>query len=128
MGNEDTNKENTPPAAAKAAKGDLVTEIGTLTYPRAVQNFGKERAIEVMQKVAEIGGHGLFDETQLTSPLFGGLAMPAPDKVIKPRKEDFAHLPEADFYFDAAMEDYKVLQEQAAANRVAINDYYLSLK
>lgn len=127
MANEKDPKENNPSPAASSKKSDLVTEIGTLTYPRAVEHFGKERAFEVMKKVAEIGGHGLFTEDDFTSPLFGGLGMPNPDQVIKARREDFVG-PEAEFYFQAALEDYEVLKEQATANRVAINDYYLSLK
>lgn len=126
MANEPKAADNAPAPAAK--KADLVSEIGTLTYPRAVAAFGKDRALEVMHKVAEIGGHGMFEDSHFTSPLFGGLAMPSPDKVIKPREEDFAHLPEASFHYQAALEDYQVTREQAAANRAAINDLYAGLK
>jgi hypothetical protein len=125
---EEKKSETPNPPAAKAEKVDLITEIGTLTYPRAVAHFGKDRAIDVMQRVAAIGGHGLFDENELKSPLFGGLAMPSPEKVMAPKKEDFAHLPEADFYFQAAVEDYEEQKTKAAESRAAINTLYTSLK
>lgn len=112
----------------KPGRTALIDEIGTLTYPRAVAAFGKDRAIGVMHKVAAIGGHGMFEEDHFKSPLFGGLAMPSPDSVVKPRKEAFAHLPEADFYFQSALEDYEVTREQAAAARTEINEYFNSLK
>lgn len=125
------DSENQAPAATSTAKpkmADLVSEIGTLTYPRAVTAFGKDKALEVMHKVAAIGGHGLFEDADFLSPLFGGLAMPSPDKVIKPVKENFDHLPEAEFYFQAALEEYAELQDKAAASRVAINELYNSMK
>jgi hypothetical protein len=132
MATEDTKTKD---AAAKPVglaqektKGDLVSEIGTLTYPRAVQHFGKENALAAMHKVAAIGGHGLFEDAHFTSPLFGGLAMPSPDSVIKPRKEDFAHLPEGDFYFDAAVEEYEANKEKASSARAEINEYFQTLK
>lgn len=112
----------------KAPTGDLIDEIGTLTYPRAVAAFGKDKAIEAMKKVAEIGGHGLFEEDHFKSPLFGGLAMPSPDSVIKPRKEDFDHLPESDFYFQQALDEYEITKEQASMARSQINEYYAGLK
>lgn len=120
----------TPPTPDEKAeaKPDLVTEIGTLTYPRAVTAFGKDKALDVMHKVAAIGGHGLFEDADFLSPLFGGLAMPSPDKVIKPVKENFAHLPEAEFYYQAALEEYSDLQDKAASSRVAINELYNSMK
>jgi len=118
----------TPAAAPKEPTVALIDQIGTLTYPRAVQNFGKENAIAVLHKVAEIGGHGLFSEADFKSPLFGGLAMPSPDKVIVPKKEDFAHLPEAEFYFQAALEEYEENKHKASAAREEINAFYLSLK
>jgi hypothetical protein len=122
-------KKSESPSPAKAEKAvDLVTEIGTLTYPRAVQHFGKDRAIDAMQRVAAIGGHGLFEEDELKSPLFGGLAMPSPDTVIAPRRADFDKLPEAEFYYQAAMEDFEVMKTTAGKNRKAINDLYTSLK
>jgi len=123
----DEKNGNTPPAAP-AKKADIVSEIGTLTYPRAVQNFGKDLALSIMHQVAAIGGHGLFEDSDFQSPLFGGLAMPSPDKVIRPEKADFAHLPEAEFHYQAALEQYEELKEKAAANRVAINDLYHSVK
>jgi hypothetical protein len=119
-------KVDTPKAAEKSV--DLVTEIGTLTYPRAVQHFGKDRAIDVMQRVAAIGGHGLFEENELKSPLFGGLAMPSPDTVIAPRRADFDKLPEAEFYYQAAMEDFEVMKVRAGNDRKAINALYSDLK
>jgi hypothetical protein len=119
------NNANSTPATEKK---DLVSEIGTLTYPRAVQNFGKEKAIEVMRKVAEIGGHGMFEDVHFMSPLFGGLAMPHPDKIAKPEKAQFAHLPEGEFYFQSAMEEYEGFRQRAIADRAAINDFYLGVK
>lgn len=126
MAEEKDNKTTSPASPAK--KTDLVTEIGTLTYPRAVTHFGKDRAIEVMRKVAELGGYGYFEEDQLKSPMFGGLAMPSPEKIQVPRKEDFSHLPEAEFYFQSAVEEHGVNQEQSVTARAAINEYYESLK
>lgn len=120
--------ENNTPAPAAKPKADLVTEIGTLTYPRAVANFGKDRAIEVMNKVASLGGHGMFEESHFKSPLFGGLAMPGPEKIPVPKKEEFAHLPEAEFYFQAALEEYEENKAKAVDARAAINEYYAGLK
>jgi hypothetical protein len=114
--------------AKETAKADLVTEIGTLTYPRAVAAFGKDNALSVMRQVAEIGGHGMFEDAHFLSPLFGGLGMPDPEKVIKPQKEDFDHLPEGEFYFQAAMEDFAGLQKTAAGNREKINELFNSFK
>lgn len=128
MAENETPTTTTAPAPSKAAKADLVTEIGTLTYPRAVQNFGKDKALAAMHKVAAIGGHGLFEDSDFLSPMFGGLAMPSPEKVIVPKKEDFAHLPEAEFYFEAALEEYETMKDTAAKNRAEINEFYLSLK
>lgn len=113
---------------AAEAKGDLIDQIGTLTYPRAVQHFGKDKAIEVMHKVAEIGGHGLFEESHFKSPLFGGLQMPDPAKVEPPREADFAALPEAEFHFAAAMETFEEQKKAAGENRKRINDLYKSVK
>ena len=107
---------------------DLVTEIGTLTYPRAVAAFGKDRAIEVMHKVAALGGHGMFEDSHFKSPLFGGLAMPSPDRIPAPRAEEFSHLPEAEFYFQAALEEFEEKKSKAVDARAAINDYYASVK
>jgi hypothetical protein len=124
-------KKSESPSPAKAEKAvDLVTEIGTLTYPRAVQHFGKDRAIDAMQRVAAIGGHGLFEEDELKSPLFGGLAMPSPDTVIKLRvKRILISCPKADFYYHAAMEDFEEHENHMPAeSRAAINDLYASLK
>jgi hypothetical protein len=121
------NSESSSSAAAPAAS-DLVTEIGTLTYPRAVQRFGKENALAAMREVARIGGHGDFSDEELTHPLFGGLQMPDPEKVIEPRKEDFAKLPEGEFHYQAAVEEAEAVKKQAVANRKAINKYYKSLK
>lgn len=121
------NDENIAVKMPKA-KVDMVADIGTLTYPRAVAAFGKDKALSVLHQVAAIGGHGMFEDSDFLSPLFGGLAMPSPEKVIKPLKENFAHLPEAEFYFQAALEEYEDFKLQAAANREAINDLYLSLK
>lgn len=120
-------KENTPAPTAKP-KVDLVTEIGTLTYPRACAAFGKDKAIEVMNKVASLGGHGMFEESHFKSPLFGGLAMPGPEKIPAPRAEDFSHLPEAEFYYQAALEEYEENKLKAVDARAAINEYYSSLK
>ena len=115
----------TPPASKKK---DLVSEIGTLTYPRAVQNFGKENALKVMHKVAELGGHGMFEDVHFTSPLFGGLAMPSPEAVKPPQKIEFAHLPEADFWFQAALEEYEENKKKAVDVRAAINDFFNEVK
>ncbi len=129
MANEENKPPTTPPAEAKPkAKPDLVTEIGTLTYPRAVAAFGKDQALKAMHSVAAIGGHGLFEDSDFISPMFGGLAMPSPDKVLKPTKEQFAHLPEAEFYFQAAVEEYAELQAKATDSREKINELFNSLK
>ena len=120
----DEKAKDTKPAAAET----LIDQIGTLTYPRAVQHFGKENALAAMKRVAEIGGHGEFDDAQLTSPLFGGLQMPDPAKIAEPKKEEFAHLPEADFHYQAAVEQWEAAKQKASANRQEINRYYKSLK
>lgn len=112
----------------KAPEPLLIDQIGTLTYPRAVQHFGKDNALAAMKRVAEIGGHGLFDDAQLTAPLFGGLAMPDPAKIAEPKKEEFAHLPEADFHFQAAVEKWEADKKRAVDDRQKINEYYKSLK
>lgn len=120
--------ETKPPTPAPAKKVDLVSEIGTLTYPRAVKHFGKEKALEVMHNVARIAGHGQFEDAQFASPLFGGLAMPGIEVLHAPTKADFAHLPEADFWFQSAVEEFEVIKEQALSARNEINDYYAGLK
>jgi len=123
------DKSGTETGTAAAGKTELTVEsIGTLTYPRAVQYFGKDKAIEVLRKVAEIGGHGHFEEDQFKSPLFGGLQMPDPEKIQEPRLEDFAHLPEAEFHFAAAMETVEENKKAAVENRKRINEFYKSLK
>lgn len=109
-------------------KADLVTEIGTLTYPRAVQHFGKDKALQVLHKVAEIGGHGMFEDSYFLSPLFGGLQMPDPAKVSVPNKADFAGRPDGEFWYQAALEETEEIKKQASANRDAINDYYHEVK
>lgn len=123
---ENKNTDNETPITTKA--GEPIDEIGTLTYARAVQRFGKDRALEVLRKVAELGGHGFFEDDQFKSPLFGGLQMPDPDKVEVPREEDFAHLPEASFHFAAAMEEHEKAKNNASDNRKKINEFYKSLK
>lgn len=121
------NKENNAPAPA--APADLVTQIGTLTYPRAVENFGKDRAVAVIQQVALIGGHGFFDEAEIKSPLFGGLAMPDPAKVMAPRDEEFpATMPDREFHIAAAHEEYEGFKKKAAADRAKINEFFNTLK
>lgn len=120
---EDQQSQQGP---APSAKPDLVGQIGTLTYPRAVENFGKENALKVLHKVAEIGGHGMFDDKDFLSPLFGGLQMPSAGAVIAPEKEAFASLPDSDFHYKQAMERYAELQATAENNRSLINDLYLS--
>lgn len=122
--NGDDNAAGQTSAPAKNEKADLVSEIGTLTYPRAVAAFGKGNALRVMHQVAEIGGHGLFEDAHFLSPLFGGLGMPNPEKVIKPKKEDFEHLPEGEFYYQAALEGVGDLQKTAAENREKVNDLF----
>lgn len=122
------DKDKNPPAPAPKTK-DLVSEIGTLTYSRAVENFGKDRALSVLHQVAAIGGHGMFEDSDFLSPLFGGLAMPNPNNVISPKRENFASFGvDQDFRYQEAMDDYKVTQEQTAANREKINELYNSLK
>src|SRR5437762_7441379 len=91
--NADTSNSDQPAAAKAVTQPDLVSEIGTLTYPRAVQQFGKENALAVLHRVAEIGGHGKFEDSDFLSPLFGGLQMPAGHSVTKPEKDAIAHLP-----------------------------------
>lgn len=115
-------------AVSSSASVSLVDEIGTLTYPRAVKYFGEEKAIEVMQKVAELGGHGAFEPAELSSPLFGGLAMPSPDKIAKPAKADFAKFPEAEFYYQAALEEHAALQAASSAARKAIAEYMAAVR
>jgi hypothetical protein len=120
MANENTAKENT--------SKEPVDSIGTLTYPRAVENFGKEKALAVLHEVARIGGHGQFTDADFLNPLFGGLQMPDPTKIPEPKKEEFAHLPEAEFHFAAAKEQHEELKKRAVANRGEINKYYKSIK
>lgn len=120
--------DETPTPAAKSKKADLVSEIGTLTYPRAVQHFGKDRALQVLHKVAEIGGHGMFEDSYFLSPLFGGLQMPDPSKVAVPQKSDYANRPEGEFWYQSALEETEKIKQQASANRDAINDYYHEVK
>lgn len=122
--NSDTAAANNAPAS----KTPLVDEIGTLTYPRAVQRFGKERAIAVMQKVAELGGHGMFEEAELKSPLFGGLAMPSSETTKPPQKVDFEALPESEFWYQSALEEFEDLKKKATDRRLAINKYFAGLK
>lgn len=121
----ETENVNTAP---KAKVPDLVGKIGTLTYPRAAQNFGKENALKVMHEVARIGGHGMFEDAHFLSPLFGGLAMPSPETVRPPQRSEFNHLPEADFWFEAALEEFEENKLKANAARAEINEYYASLK
>jgi hypothetical protein len=94
-------KEQNPPPATPPAKSNtaLVDEIGTLTYPRAVTNFGKENALAVMHKVATLGGHGMFVDDEFKSPIFGGLGMPSAEVVKPPQKEDYDNLPDSDFFY-----------------------------
>lgn len=122
---ENKGGENT---ATAEPKGDLVDQIGTLTYARAATHFGKDRAIEVLRKVAELGGHGYFEDDQFKSPLFGGLQMPDPAKIPEPKEEDFAALPEAAFHFAAAKEEHEKAKGLAVENRKKINEFYKSLK
>lgn len=126
MAKDKENQDGQAAAEQPAEKPDLVTQIGTLTYGRAVKNFGKEKALEVLHKVAEIGGHGLFDDRDFLSPLFGGLQMPSPDVVIAPDKAYFANLPEGDFQYSEAMDKYHELQATAAENRSKINDLFIA--
>jgi hypothetical protein len=121
--NSDAAANSTP-----ASKTPLVDEIGTLTYPRAVQRFGKDKAIAVMHKVAEIGGHGMFEEAEFKSPLFGGLGMPSPENTKPPQKMDYEHLPESEFWYQSALEEFEGKKKDAADRRLAINKYYASLK
>lgn len=116
------------PTQPVSKKKDLVSEIGTLTYPRAVINFGKDDALTVMHKVAEIGGHGLFEDKEFTSMLFGGLQMPSAEVIAKPVKADYAKFPEGEFYFQAAMEEYEETCKKAVENRAAINELFNSYK
>ena len=116
------------PTQPVSKKKDLVSEIGTLTYPRAVQTFGKENALAVMHKVAEIGGHGMFEDVHFMSPIFGGLSMPSPETVRPPQKFEYAHLPESDFWFQAALEEYEENKKKAVDVRAAINDFYNEVK
>lgn len=120
-------EQNPNPPAAKA-KADLVAEIGTLTYPRACAHFGKEKALEVMHKVAEIGGHGMFEDVHFMSPVFGGLQMPSPEVVGKPDKAEYDKMPEGEFWYQSALEEYEAAKADAIVKRAAINDFYLSQK
>lgn len=126
MATENPAKENKK--AAEAPEPPLIDQIGTLTYPRAVQHFGKSNALAAMRRVAEIGGHGHFEDEHFMSPLFGGLQMPDPAKILEPKKEDFASLPESDFHFQAAVEQWEENKKKASANRQEINRYFKSLK
>jgi hypothetical protein len=123
---ENQSGEPTTSAPQASAKPDLVGEIGTLTYARAVKAFGKDKALEVLHKVAQIGGHGMFDDNDFLSPLFGGLQMPSASVVIAPNKDDFAGLPDGDFHYEQAMERYGEQQAAAEKNRSAINDLYIA--
>lgn len=125
MANE---KDTTTATPAAPAKKDLVSEIGTLTLARATAAFGKARALDVMHRVAAIGGNGEFKDVEFQSPYFGGLGMPNPDSIPAPDKEQFDRHAEGDFHYANAMEDYNNLKKTVAANRAAINDYYNSLK
>ena len=119
----DEKKDN-----SKTPEPPLIDQIGTLTYARAVQNFGKENALRAMKEVARIGGHGDFKDEELMSPMFGGLQMPDPEKVAEPKKEDFASVPESDFHYQAAVEEWEEQKKRASKNRQEINRYYKSLK
>jgi hypothetical protein len=123
-------KEQNPPPATPPAKSNtaLVDEIGTLTYPRAVTNFGKENALAVMHKVATLGGHGMFVDDEFMSPIFGGLGMPSAEGVLPPQKEYFDRLPDSEFFYQQALDDYEINKEQASAARVAINNLYKEFK
>lgn len=129
-----TDKDNTGGENAETAapKGELVDQIGTLTYPRAAQHFGKDNAITVMRKVAEIGGHGFFEDEQFKSPLFGGLQMPDPEKVTEPRREEFLKASddesEREFYFQEALGVFEQQKKAAVENRSKINEFYKSVK
>lgn len=116
------------PVAPVSNPADLVSEIGTLTYPKAAVRFGKSRAIEIMQQVALLGGHGVFDEAELKSPLFGGLAMPPNADSGKPKRADFDSFADADFFYKSAVEDYEAAQTSATTARNKINEYYAGLK
>jgi hypothetical protein len=145
MARTPANNADTAPAAAADAitiqpaavepqqqqSADLAAQIGTITYARAAARFGKERALAVMKRVAEIGGHGHFEDEELTSPMFGGLAMPNPETVAKPEKEEFASIPDEDareFYYQEALGQYKLHREKASADLAKINEYYNSLQ
>lgn len=116
-------------AVSISASASLVDEIGTLTYPKAVKFFGKDQATTVMKRVAEICGHGSFEDAELMAPLFGGLAMPSPDKIAAPKKEGiYDTLPEGEFYFQAALEDYAAAKEAANAARRTLETYFANTK
>jgi hypothetical protein len=128
--NNSETETGASPAPERAPDISLIDQIGTLTYPRAVANFGEANALAAMREVARIGGHGEFDDAHFMSPLFGGLAMPDPAKIPEPKKEEFASLtPEnQEFYFGKALEEWEKNKQRAIGDREKINAYYSSLK
>jgi hypothetical protein len=66
-----TDTKNAPKAT------DFIAKIGgNLHFANAAEIFGKDKAIAALKAFATAGGHGLFEDAELNSPLFGGFATP----------------------------------------------------
>ena len=69
--------EETKTEVKAAAKVDYLSKIGgNLHLANAEEIFGKGKAVEALKAFSGAGGHGLFEESELRSPLFGGFATP----------------------------------------------------
>lgn len=123
---EAVNKTESTPTAPKS---DIFSEIGkTLTIQIATKVFGTDKALEAMQTVAQIGGHGLFEPHELASPLFGGLQLPDPEKIIKPKRTEFAAGPNGDYQFGLAEKTYQDQRTAAADAREKTKQALTDLK
>lgn len=76
LANSDGESEIPQPVKAR----DYVAEIGgNFNLHNATALFGSGGAIKALQTYAQFGGHGVFDEHELKSSLFGGLGAPGMD-------------------------------------------------
>lgn len=61
----------------KAAKTDYLSKIGAnFNLVNAEEIFGKTHAVAALKAFSSSGLHGMFEESELRSPLFGGFATP----------------------------------------------------
>ena len=57
---------------------DYIAQIGgNFNLHNATAIFGGATAVKALQAYAQFGGHGVFDEAEFRSSLFGGLGAPA---------------------------------------------------